>query len=105
MYAVIETGGKQYCVKEGDRLDFEKLPGGSGKEINFNKVLLIADGDKISVGKPHVASASVSGEVIKQDRAYKVAIFKYKKRKYYRRRAGHRQYTTTVLITKIKAAK
>lgn len=103
MYAVIVTGGKQYRVAEGDTLRIEKLPAEVGANINFDQVLMVVDGEKISVGAPTVAKASVSGEVIAQDRLDKVTIIKFRRRKHFRKQMGHRQYFTQVKITKIKA--
>ena len=101
MYAVIQTGGKQYRVAPGDRLRVEKLPGDPGAAVKFDKVLLVAD-DAIRVGKPLVSGALVLGEVVSQDRAKKIIVFKFKRRKNYRRKAGHRQYYTEVRITGIE---
>jgi large subunit ribosomal protein L21 len=102
MYAVIVTGGKQYKVAEGDTLRIEKLPAEVGAKVNFDKVLMLVDGDTVSVGAPLV-KATVSGEVTAQDRLDKVKIIKFRRRKHYRKQQGHRQYYTQVKITSIKA--
>ncbi len=93
MYAVIETGGKQYRVQEGDILDVERISGVSGeqKEIVFDRVLLVGDGDDIKVGQPVVEGASVNAELVNEVRGPKVIVFKFKRRKQYRRKNGHRQ--------------
>lgn len=96
MIAIIETGGKQYLVKEGDKIKVEKLTGNVGDTITFDKVLY-RDG---SVGKPYISSASVSGKVLKQGRGKKIHVLKYKAKSKYRRKIGHRQHFTEVEITK-----
>jgi large subunit ribosomal protein L21 len=102
MYAVIKTGGKQYRVAEGDKLRVEKLPGDVGSEITFDEVLMVG-GDQVSVGKPTVDGASVKAKIVAQDRAKKVIVFKYKRRKGYRRKHGHRQPYTEIEITGVSA--
>ncbi|GMV43307.1 MAG: 50S ribosomal protein L21 [Myxococcales bacterium] len=99
MYAVIRTGGKQYRVAEGQWVDVEKLPYEVGADVQFDEVLLIADDGSTTVGRPFVAGAKVTGKVIRQDRAKKILVFKYRRRKNYRLRRGHRQYYTRVQIT------
>lgn len=101
-YAVIKTGGKQYRVSEGDRIRVEKLPGDVGAEISFDEVLMVG-GDKVAVGKPLVSGASVKAKILAQDRAKKIIIMKYRRRKNYRRKAGHRQPFTELLITGVTA--
>ena len=93
MYAVIETGGKQYRVQEGDILDVERISGVSGeqKEVVFDRVLLVGDGDDIKVGQPVVEGARVNAELVNEVRGPKVIVFKFKRRKQYRRKNGHRQ--------------
>lgn len=103
MYAVIETGGKQYRVSEGQAIKFEKLAVEPGAKVHFDKVLMIADGDKIQVGAPYITGGQVSAEVLSQGRGKKVKIIKFRRRKHYRRQMGHRQYYTEVKITAIKA--
>lgn len=100
-FAVIKTGGKQYVVHEGRYYDFEKLEGEEGKEVKFEEVLLTADGDKVVVGTPLVEGVKVTGKILSQFKDDKVLVFKYKKRKRYRKTQGHRQQKTKVLINKI----
>lgn len=102
MYAVIKTGGKQYRVSEGDRLRVEKLDGDVGAELTFDDVLMLG-GDKVAVGTPTVDGASVSARIVAQDKAKKVIVFKYKRRKGYRRKYGHRQPYTELEITGVSA--
>ncbi|MDO8507982.1 MAG: 50S ribosomal protein L21 [bacterium] len=100
-FAVIKTGGKQYKVSEGDVFDIEKVEIEDGKDINFEEVLLVADGDKVEVGQPNVKDAKVKAKVVSQEKADKIIVFKYKKRKNYRKKTGHRQKVTKVQIEKI----
>ena len=104
MYAVIVTGGKQYRVAEGDTLRIEKLPAEVGSQVDFDTVLMVVNGEQITVGAPHVGNAKVSAEVIAQDRLEKVKIIKFRRRKHYRKQMGHRQYFTQVKITKIQTS-
>lgn len=101
MYAVIKTGGKQYRVAQGDRLRVEKLPGNVGESVTLGEVLLVGAGDGIKVGKPVVSGAKVEAKIIAQDRAEKIIIFKFRRRKNYRRKTGHRQPFTALEITGI----
>jgi large subunit ribosomal protein L21 len=101
MYAVIRTGGKQYRVAEGDRIQIEKLEASVGDTVNFEEVLLVDDGSATQVGTPLLNGATVSGEVVSQGKGEKIIVFKYKPRKGYRRRTGHRQQLTDVNITGI----
>ena len=103
MYAVIRTGGKQYRVSEGDTLRVEKLAGDVGSTIKLGEVLLIG-GDKLVIGKPLVAGASVSAEIVAQDRAKKIIVFKFRRRKNYRRKRGHRQPFTELKIKSVLGA-
>ena len=103
MHAIIETGGKQYKVTEGDTLFIEKLEAEAGQAITFDKVLAILDGDKATFGAPVVEGASVAATVVKNGKGKKVRIFKYTPKKGYRKRQGHRQPYTKVEIGKIKA--
>ncbi len=103
MYAIIETGGKQYRVSENEILTVEKLEAQAGSQISIEKVLLIADGDKLNFGKPLVPGARVEAKVLEQDRGRKIRVFRFKKRKGYRKTIGHRQYLTRIQITKIAA--
>ena len=102
MYAVIQTGGKQYRVSEGDKLRVEKLAGDVGTEVVFEHVLMLG-GDAVTVGKPTVSGASVKAQILAQDRAKKVIVFKMRRRKRYRRKYGHRQPYTELRITGINA--
>ena len=105
MYAVIQTGGKQYRVEPGKTVQVEKLEGDAGAKITFNEVLLVSSGDggSVTVGKPLVAGASVTGEIVEQTRGDKLVVFKFRRRKNYVRRNGHRQNMTVVKIADIKA--
>ncbi|EFM09313.1 MULTISPECIES: 50S ribosomal protein L21 [Paenibacillus] len=103
MYAIIETGGKQYKVQEGDVLFIEKLEAGAGESITFDRVLAVSKGDALVAGTPVVAGASVSAKVEKQGRGKKIIVYKYKAKKNYRRKQGHRQPYTKVTIESIKA--
>ena len=103
MYAIIESGGKQYRVAQGDVLRLERLPGAEGDEITFERVLALQDGERFEIGTPTVAGARVIGRVLGHGRAKKIRIFKYKPKKNYRRRAGHRQPFTRVVIETIQA--
>lgn len=100
MYAIIRTGGKQYRVSEGDTIRVEKLPGEVGGEVELSDVLMVG-GEKPLVGKPLVKGATVKAEIVAQDRAKKIVVFKFKRRKKYRRKAGHRQPYTELKITGI----
>lgn len=102
MYAVIATGGKQYRVSEGDKVRVEKLSGDAGAKIVLDNVLMLGDGDKSKVGAPVVKGAKVEAEIIGQGRDKKIVVFKFKKRKGYRKKQGHRQSFTDLRITKIK---
>ena len=101
MYAVIETGGKQYKVSEGDVIYVEKLDVEAGAEVSFDKVLLVGEGNDVKVGAPVVDGATVSGKVIKNDKAKKVVVYKYKPKKGYHKKHGHRQPYSKVEISKI----
>lgn len=104
MFAVIKTGGKQYRVASGDVIEVEKLAGEAGSSVDIDEVLLVSDGKKITSGAPIIDGARVSAEIVEQGRGDKVKIFKKKRRKGYRRTAGHRQYITTLKITDIALA-
>ena len=103
MHAIIETGGKQYKVAEGDTLFIEKLNAEAGEAVTFDKVLAVVDGDKATFGTPVVEGAKVEANVVKNGKGKKVVIFKYKPKKGYRLRQGHRQPYTKVEIKKINA--
>jgi large subunit ribosomal protein L21 len=101
MYAIIETGGKQYRVQEGDVIRVEKIEIADGEAVKFDKVLLVSDEEKLNVGKPYVDGAVVEAVVENQGKAKKIIIFKYKSKKDYRKKQGHRQPYTQVKIEKI----
>ena len=103
MYAVIRTGGKQYRVEEGDVVKIEKIDGERGSELTFDDVLLVGNDDATQVGTPNVAGASVSGTIVEQDRDKKIVVFKFRRRKNYIRKQGHRQSYTRVRINGIAA--
>ncbi len=103
MYAIIQTGGKQYKVAEGDTIYVEKLEAEQGDAVTFDQVItVVRDGD-VTVGKPLVSGAKVTGKVQEQGKAKKILVFKYKAKSNYRRRQGHRQPFTKVVIEKIEA--
>ncbi|WP_427338993.1 50S ribosomal protein L21 [Caloranaerobacter sp. DY30410] len=101
MYAVIETGGKQYRVQEGDTLFIEKVAGNEGEIIKFDKVLLVSNGGEVKIGKPFVEGATVDAKIVEHGKGKKIIVFKYKAKKDYRRKQGHRQPYTKVVIEKI----
>ena len=101
MFAVFSSGGKQHRVTEGEVIRVEKLPVDAGDEVVFDKVLLVADGDNVSVGAPYVDGGKVTAEVLSNDRGKKLRVIKFKRRKDYMRRQGHRQWFTEVKITGI----
>lgn len=101
MYAVIETGGKQYRVEVGTELEIELLEAGAGETIAFDRILLVADGDAASIGRPVVENASVSAEVLRRDRGEKLISFKYRPKARSRVKKGHRQELTIVRISDI----
>ncbi len=103
MYAVIQTGGKQYRVSEGDKLRVEKLGADEGASIELDKVLLVADGDDVTVGAPYVDGVKVAATVKAHGRGKKVKIIKFKRRKHHMKRQGHRQWYTELEITSIGA--
>lgn len=101
MYAVIESGGKQYRVSEGQTLKLEKLPYEAGHAVDFDRVLMVANGDDIQIGKPYVKGGKVSASVTGHGRGEKIRIVKHRRRKHYHREMGHRQHYTEVKITGI----
>lgn len=103
MYAIIKTGGKQYRVSQGDTITVERLESKVGETVTIDDVLFVGGDDAIHVGTPRVASASVLGTVVAQARARKVRVFKFKKRKHYRKTRGHRQSFTQLRIESIRA--
>lgn len=103
MYAVVATGGKQYKVAEGDVLRVEKLAGEVGASVAFDRVLLFSNGETVQVGRPDVAGVTVHGQIVAQGKSKKILVFKFKRRKGYRRKQGHRQPFTAVRIDRIEA--
>jgi len=101
MYAVVETGGKQYKVQQGDIIDVEKLPVTSGEEVILDHVILVSTGDKVSIGKD-VENAKVIAEVLSEKKGKKITIVKFRRRKRYRRKIGHRQKYTQLMIKEIQ---
>jgi large subunit ribosomal protein L21 len=102
MYAVIQTGGKQYRVAQGDDLMVEKLAGQAGDSVIFDKVLMASDGENVQVGKPYVENAKVLGRLKRQDKSKKIIVFKFKRRKGFRRTRGHRQPFSLIRIESIE---
>jgi large subunit ribosomal protein L21 len=105
MYAVIKTGGKQYKVEEGDRLQIEKVDAERGEEITFDEVLFVGGDEGYRLGTPKVEGVTVNGKVVRQLRGRKLVVFKMKRRKGYQKKQGHRQSLTEVFITKIDTGK
>jgi large subunit ribosomal protein L21 len=101
MYAIIETGGKQYRVAPGERVRVEKLEGNVGDDVEIERVLLVGSEDKVTVGTPTVSGAKVSSRIVAQGRAAKLVVYKLRHRKNYRRKQGHRQYYTDLEVTSI----
>lgn len=101
MYAIVETGGKQYQVEEGRYLDVELLDGEKDSKIIFDKVVMIVNGKKSKVGQPYVAGASAEGTIVKHDKEKKIIVYKQRPKKGYRKKQGHRQQFTRVMINKI----
>ncbi len=102
MYAIIESCGKQYKVAQGDVVFFEKLDAEEGKKVTFDHVVLVADGEKVEIGNPYVKGFKVEGKVVAHGKGKKIIVFKYKAKKNYKRKQGHRQPYTKVEITAIK---
>jgi large subunit ribosomal protein L21 len=102
MFAVFKSGGKQHRVSEGEVVRLELIDAEPGASLTFDEVLLVAEGDNVSVGAPYVAGGKVTAEVVGHDRHDKIRIIKFRRRKHYMRRAGHRQWYTDVRITGIK---
>lgn len=103
MYAIFETGGKQYRVEEGSILDVELLDAEVGTDVGFDRVLAVKKEDKLEMGKPLVEGAVVHGKVLEHGKGKKIVVFKFKAKKNYRRKQGHRQPYTRVLVEKIEA--
>ena len=103
MYAVVNSGGKQYKVQKGEVLKVEKISGDVGNSVTFDRVLMFSDGENVSIGQPVLDGVSVEGHIVEQGKAKKIIVFKYKRRKRFRRKNGHRQEFTAVLIDSINA--
>jgi large subunit ribosomal protein L21 len=101
MYAVVETGGKQYKVQPGGTVEVERLPADVGATVELDRVLLIGDDDSVELGRPTVAGARVVAEVVAQEKGDKIIVFRYKRKVRYRRKTGHRQRLTRLLIKEI----
>ncbi len=102
MYAILASGGKQYRINEGELLKVEKIPGDVGNSVSFDKVLMFSDGENVNIGQPFLDNVVVNGHIIQQEKARKIIVFKYKKRKRYRKKQGHRQQLTAIMIDNIK---
>ena len=102
MYAVVSSGGKQYKVQKGEILRVEKISGDIGATVSFDKVFMFSDGENVNIGQPVLENVSVNGHIVEQDKAKKIIVFKYKRRKRYRRKQGHRQQYTAVKIDSIE---
>ena len=102
MYAVVSTGGKQYKVAEGQTIRVEKIPGDVGAPISLDRVLIFSDGDSVKVGQPTLPGVAVTGHIVEQGKAKKIIVAKYKRRKRYHRKRGHRQHYTALKIDAIK---
>ncbi len=102
MYAIIETGGKQYRVREGDTLRVERMEGNPGDEVYLDRILLVGEGESVRVGSPLVEGVRVKAEILAQRRHRKVRVFKFKRRKDYRKKAGHRQPYTGIRVKAIE---
>lgn len=101
MYAIIQTGGKQYLAKPGAELKIEKVSGKVGDPITFEKILMTSDGENINIGAPYLENVRISGRITRQDKDRKVIVFKYKRRKDSRKKRGHRQEYTQVRVEEI----
>ena len=102
MYAIVETGGKQYQVEEGRYVDIELLDAEADSKVVFDNIVMIVNGKKSKVGQPYVSGASVEGKIVKHDKAKKIIVFKQRPKKGYRKKQGHRQQFTRVMISKIR---
>ena len=104
MYAIVETGGKQYPVEEGRYIDVELLDAEKDSKIVFDKIVMIVNGKKSKVGQPYVAGASAEGTIVKHDKEKKIIVYKQRPKKGYRKKQGHRQGFTRVMISKIRTS-
>ena len=101
MFAVLNTGGKQYKVSQGDLIKVEKLESDVGDKVTLSQVLMVGEGEDVKVGSPYVSNCKITGEVVEQGKGAKIIVFKKKRRKGYRRKNGHRQRFTQLKITEI----
>ncbi len=102
MYAIVNSGGKQYKIQQGDVFRVEKIPGEIGSPVSLDKVLMFSDGENVNIGQPVLENVSVNGHIVEQDKTKKIIVFKYKRRKRYRRKQGHRQQYTAIKIDSIE---
>jgi large subunit ribosomal protein L21 len=103
MYAIVNTGGKQYKIQQGDVLRVEKIQGEVGSPVSFDKVLMFSNGENVNIGRPVLDNVAVKGHIVEQGKDKKIIVFKYKRRKRYRRKLGHRQQYTAIKIDSIEA--
>ncbi len=101
MYAVIQSGGKQYRVSQGDLITLEKLEGATGDRVEFDSVLMIGEGNEVTIGQPRLEQARVVGTIVRQERGPKIVIYKHKRRKGYQKKQGHRQWQTLLRVSEI----
>jgi large subunit ribosomal protein L21 len=104
MFAVIQTGGKQYRVSQGDVITVEKIEGVTGDRIEIDSVLMVGEGAQVTIGQPHLPQARVVGTIVRQGRGQKILVYKHKRRKGYQKRQGHRQWQTWLRVTDITTA-
>ena len=104
MYAIINSGGKQYKIQKGEILRVEKISGEIGNHVSFDRVLMFSDGEDVRIGTPLLDNVVVQGHIVEQGKSKKILVFKYKRRKRYRRKQGHRQQYTAVKIDGIEGA-
>ena len=102
MYAIVETGGKQYKLEEGRYVDIELIDGEENEKVVFDKIIMLVNGAKSKVGAPYVEKATVEGKIVKHDKSKKVIVYKQRAKKGYRKKQGHRQFFTRVMVTKIR---
>src|SRR3990167_2266753 len=102
MYAIIKTGGKQYRVAQGQTLKVEKLAHAQGHHVDFDQILMVANGDDVKIGNPYLNSAKVTADIVDHGRGEKISILKFKRRKHHMKRAGHRQDYTEIKIVSIE---
>lgn len=102
MYAIVASGGKQYKIHEGETLRVEKITGEAGDLVSFDKILMFSDGKTVNIGRPLLDNVVVKGHIVQQEKAKKIIVFKYKKRKRYRKKQGHRQQLTAIMIDNIE---